>query len=37
MVVESNANVAGRESQLTNRDLTDLVSCELALGEMILV
>jgi hypothetical protein len=36
MVVESNA-VARREGQLTNWDLTDLITCELALGEMILV
>ena len=30
-------DVVGRESRLANWDLTDLITCELALGEMILV
>ena len=36
-VVESNANVIGRKSYLTNRDLTELTTCELAIGKMISV
>jgi hypothetical protein len=35
-VVESSAKVFGRESYLTNWDLTELTTCELAMGEMIL-
>ena len=37
MVVGIDAKLAARESHLMNRDLTDLISCELALGEMSLV